>query len=242
MIKLSSINKSYSNHQVLKNVNIEIGRGEFTVIVGKSGCGKSTLLKILGSFEKPDSGELLMSGNVLRRPSIDRIMVFQDFSQLFPWKSIIENVLTPLKKKHPRLSAGELSSRASQMLSLVGLEGYSAYHPHQLSGGMKQRAAIARAMVTNPDVLLMDEPFASLDAISREELQKLTLSIWEKYSATIVFITHDISEAVLLSTQILLMDTAGGIQRIENPLSLDEKNPDTQAFILFKKKIAGLIK
>lgn len=209
-----------SKSLVLEDINFHICKGDFLCIVGPSGCGKSTLLKQIGSFDKADRGNILLNNIPVTKPQLNRIMVFQEFDQLFPWKTAIENVAFPISLNNKGMHKKYCYEIAKTYLSMVELQDYANYYPHQLSGGMKQRVAIARALCTTPQILLMDEPFGSLDAQTRSSLQKMLIEIWKKTGVTIIFVTHDIHEAIFLSNKILVMDKNPGRVKsiIENNL------------------------
>jgi len=193
--------------KILEGINFEIDQGQFVSIVGPSGCGKSTLLHIIGGLIKPTSGRVFMGANQVTGPGKDRGVVFQGYA-LLPWRSVLSNVELGLEiNKVPRKIRKEL---AREFLSLVGLSNFEKYYPSQLSGGMKQRAAIARALVYDPKILLMDEPFSALDAQTREILQTELLGIWSKTKKTIIFITHSVEEAVFLSDKVIVMGSHPG--------------------------------
>jgi NitT/TauT family transport system ATP-binding protein len=187
------------------------------VVLGPSGCGKSTLLKAIGGFLRPAEGEISVQGRTIDRPGPDRMMVFQEFDQLLPWKTVRENVAFPMvaSRKFSRKTALE---RADHYLRLVNLIGFARSHPHQLSGGMKQRVAIARAMAMEPAILLMDEPFAALDALTRRKMQDELLALWTDVKCTIVFVTHSIEEAILIGNRILILSPhPGRVQALLEP-------------------------
>ena len=206
-IKQGNEKNSQIQFTALQDINLEVKKGEFMVIVGPSGCGKSTLLDLLGGLTKPTSGKILIDGKSITGPNLDRGIVFQQYA-LFPWRTAQANIEFGLEAKG--ISKSERSERAKYYLSLVGLSGFENRYPHELSGGMKQRIAIARSLAYDPDVLLMDEPFAALDAQTRETLQSELLSIWEKTKKTIVFITHGIDEAVYLGQRVAVMTSRPG--------------------------------
>jgi len=201
--------------QVLTGISFSAAAGELLTIAGPSGCGKSTLLRLCGAFLKPDSGEILFCGRPVEEPRPSLAMVFQEFDQLFPWKRVRSNVELPFvgrargSEKQRGESREAQRSRASSLLAEVGLAEYADYYPHQLSGGMKQRAALARCLAGEPDLLLMDEPFGSVDAQKREELQDLLLSLCRRRSITVLFVTHDVAEAIYLGDRVLVMGRAG---------------------------------
>ncbi len=191
---------------IIRGFNLELCRGEFFALVGPSGCGKSTALNILAGFESPSAGEVLVEDRPVSGPQRDRIVIFQEPDSLYPWLSAVENVEFPLRVLG--VSRQERRSRATEALRLVGLQGHEAKHPGQLSGGMKQRVQLARALVLEAPVLLMDEPFAALDAQTRLILQEELVQIAARTQRTILFITHDIHEAIFLADRVGVM-TAG---------------------------------
>lgn len=191
----------------LQDINMEVRQGEFMVIVGPSGCGKSTLLDLLAGLTKPSNGQILLDGKPIAGPNLDRGIVFQQYA-LFPWKTAQANVEFGLEMKG--VSRKERKEIAKKFIDLVGLTGFEHRYPHELSGGMKQRIAIARSLAYDPEVLLMDEPFAALDAQTRETLQSELLRIWEATGKTIIFITHGIEEAVYLGQRVAVMTSRPG--------------------------------
>ncbi len=195
----------------LADISLEVPTGEFLVLVGPSGCGKSTLLDLIAGLARPTRGEILIDGRPVTGPGLDRAVVFQQYA-LLPWRTAQANVEFGLEAQpgHDRLGRTERRQRARECLSLVGLEGFENRFPHELSGGMKQRVAIARSLAYDPDVLLMDEPFAALDAQTRETLQDEVLRIWEQTKKTILFITHSIDEAVYLGQRVGVMTSRPG--------------------------------
>ena len=211
IIKLKNITHSYNGKDpVLKNINLDIPEKSFFSILGPSGCGKSTLLKIAASMIIPSEGNIYIKGSSADQPDPDRIIVLQDDNQLFPWKTVEQNVSFPqkiLKRKSIRAKTGLL-------LKNVYLNDYKNYYPGELSGGMKKRAIIARALSSDPEILLLDEPFSSLDIQTRTSLHKLVYSIWEKSGITVVFVTHDIDEALSLSTDIAVMNSSGNFTSV----------------------------
>ena len=217
-LKLVGIEKFFFNNEnkriILDNVNLTIYDGEFVCILGYSGCGKSTLLRIIANFEEIEKGKIVLDGKTITKSTPKIFMMFQSFDQLFPWKTIKDNLVYALKATKIEEDKKRANNIAIEYLGLVGLSEYINSYPHQLSGGMKQRAALARALSLKPDVLLMDEPLGSLDAITRNEIQKLILDIWEKYKITIVFVTHDMDEALKLADKICIMKD-GKIQQYD---------------------------
>jgi NitT/TauT family transport system ATP-binding protein len=203
-------------------VSFDVLRSDRFVVLGPSGCGKSTLLKAVAGFLEPVEGRILLSGQEVRKPGPDRIVVFQEFDQLLPWKSVRDNVLFALTASG-KLGRREARERADFYIRKVGLENFASSFPHTLSGGMKQRAAIARAMAMEPDVLLMDEPFAALDALTREKMQDELLRLWADTRFTLLFVTHSISEAIRVGNRILLLSPHPGRVRAEiNCSGVDE--------------------
>ncbi|MFZ9639463.1 MAG: ABC transporter ATP-binding protein [Hylemonella sp.] len=203
-------------------VSFDVSRSDRYVILGPSGCGKSTLLKAVGGFLKRTEGSIHLNGQAIHRPGPDRVMVFQEFDQLLPWKTVHENVVFALTAsgRLPRLEARE---RASHYIDMVNLTSFANNMPHTLSGGMKQRVAIARGMAMEPDILLMDEPFAALDALTRGKMQEELLQLWEDTRFTVLFVTHSIPEAVRIGSRILLLSPHPGQVRAE----LNSQGPDS---------------
>src|SRR5271169_1331065 len=205
----------------LDNVSLTIHEGEFVCLVGPSGCGKSTLLNIIAGLEIPDSGQVLADGKPVPGPGRERMMMFQE-SALFPWLDVMDNVMFGLKLK-PNLKMKERREVAKYYLHLVGLEKFMTANIHELSGGMKQRVALARALAPNPRVLLMDEPFAALDALTREQLYGDIQRIWEARRKTIVFVTHNVREAVCLGDRVVLFSPHPG--RVREQFKVDLPRP-----------------
>ncbi|MDQ0468811.1 ABC transporter ATP-binding protein [Labrys wisconsinensis] len=212
----------------LEAINLEIAAGEFFVLVGPSGCGKSTLLDLIGGLTRPSSGRILIDGKPVTGPALDRGMVFQQYA-LFPWRTALENVAFGLEAKG--VARRERVEKARHFLDMVGLSGFGERYPHELSGGMRQRVAIARSLAYDPDILLMDEPFAALDAQTREILQGELLRIWEASGKTIVFITHGIDEAVYLGQRVAVMTSRPGRikQVLDIPLERRSREDDLRA-------------
>ncbi|MCC8953582.1 ABC transporter ATP-binding protein [Bradyrhizobium sp. Pear77] len=212
MFALQSICKHFEKRggkpfPALQEVNLEIGAGEFLSIIGPSGCGKTTLLNLIAGFIEPTSGRVLKKGAEIVGPGPDRTMMFQDYA-LFPWLTVADNIAFGLGAQ--RLSASERDARVRHFISLVGLDGFEKAYPSQLSGGMRQRVSIARALAPDPDVVLMDEPFAALDSLTRDRLQEELLAIWSRAQKTFVLITHNVEEAVFLSDRVVVMGSRPG--------------------------------
>lgn len=213
MLIIENLTKTYRSYSeertVLKNINLTIDKGEFLCILGPSGCGKSTLIRCIAGFEKFE-GSVISDGKAVKKPGIDRMMVFQDFNQLYPWKTVEKNIQYPLKKQSIR-DKKRLKEISDDALKKVDLDGKQKNYPHELSGGMKQRVAIAKALALRSDVILMDEPFAALDAMTRNKLQDELSLIHSQSEITVIFITHNIQEALTLGTRILVMDRNGNV-------------------------------
>lgn len=192
-------------HEAYTNVSFELEKGEFLSITGPSGCGKTTLLRTIGGFLTPTSGTITIAGQDIKQPGTHCAMVFQTFDQLLPWKTVIGNVVYPLQINKKFSNRADMEAHAKRYLDTVGLTKFSTYYPHQLSGGMKQRVAIARALAMEPSLILMDEPFASVDADTRVMLQKEMKAIWHQTGITVLFVTHSIIEAISLSTRFMVM-------------------------------------
>jgi NitT/TauT family transport system ATP-binding protein len=211
-IEVAGVKKSFSAPTgaellALDEVSFAVRPNEFASIIGPSGCGKTTLLQILDGLLPPDGGEILIHGRRVVGPGPDRAMVFQDFA-LLPWATVLSNVTFPLDLRGtPR---AEREHRARQVIDMVGLAGFEGYYPNTLSGGMQQRVGLARALVVNPDTLLMDEPFGALDAQTRHQLQDELLQLWQQHPKTVVLVTHDMEEAVYLSDRIFVLTSRPG--------------------------------
>ncbi|GIN58817.1 nitrate/sulfonate/bicarbonate ABC transporter ATP-binding protein [Lederbergia ruris] len=230
-LSLQGIEKNFTNKQnerllVLDSIDLQVEKGEFVSVVGPSGCGKSTLLYLIAGLDQPDKGKIEVLGKRIEKPSPERVVVFQE-SGLFPWLTVLENVTYGLLLK--KMSKQEAEERARKVLKMVHLSRYEDSYPHQLSGGMKQRVAIARALVMEPEVLLMDEPFSALDEQTRMVLHRELLEIWRQTKVTIIFVTHNIREAVQLSEKIVVMATRPGrIKELINvPVTKDGIMPDS---------------
>lgn len=204
-----------TQQHVLDDISLTIDHGEFVVLLGPSGCGKSTILNLIAGFEKPNSGNIQCQGRPVLTPGSDRGMVFQQ-DNLYPWLTVRDNVSFGLRRQGTKQK--KIQRETQRFLKLVGLQGFEEHYPWQLSGGMKQRAAMARAWLPNPDVLLMDEPFGALDAQTRIMMQELLLSAWQQTRSTILFVTHDVEEALFLADRILIMSAYPG--RIVDEISL----------------------
>lgn len=223
MIEARRVSKEFnkrSNVVALENLDLSVRSNEFVSIIGPSGCGKSTFLLMVAGLESLTSGEIFCEGDMVTGPDPKRAIVFQEYL-LFPWQTVRKNI--EFGPKVNGVSADERRKISDHYINLVGLQGFENQYPHELSGGMKQRVAIARALANNPDVLLMDEPFGALDALTREMLQAELLRIWQSEKCTVLFVTHSISEAVFLSDRVVIMSSRPG--RIISDISIDLPRP-----------------
>jgi len=245
-MQVKSLGKVFNSTQgevtALKNINFETYKREFVCVIGPSGCGKSTLIRILAGLESPSSGEVLLDGKAVNGPGPDRGMVFQGYT-LFPWLTVKKNVMFGLEMS----GQGRISSEqdALQWIDLVGLTKFANSYPHQLSGGMKQRVAIARALANQPQILLMDEPFGALDAQTRAKMQSYLHEIWKNIDITILFITHDLDEAIYLADRILVLKAhPGEVQEVIEVSVPHPRSPDqllSPEFLATKKRLEELI-
>ena len=222
MLLVDHISKAFSlngrSRPVLEDIHFSVRQGELICIIGKSGCGKSTLLKIIAGFLPPSSGTVFLNKRPVRRPGPDRCFVFQE-DALFPWLTVEENIAFGIERK----SRKDFQKEIDRFLSLVGLTEFRHYLPREISGGMRQRVAIARVLILKPQVLLMDEPFGALDAYTRGEMQQLLLHLWRQLGQTILFVTHDVNEAVILADRILVMGRCPG--QIHREISVSLSRP-----------------
>mgnify|MGYP000898903814 CR=1 FL=1 len=224
-----------------ENVSFSVFQADRFVLLGPSGCGKSTILKSIAGFLEPAAGEFTLKGRRITEPGPDRMMVFQEFDQLLPWKTVEENVLFPMLTTR-RFRRPEAVERARLFLDKVNLSKFRGAFPHTLSGGMKQRVAIARAMAMAPEVLLMDEPFASLDALTRRKMQDELLELWDELRFTVLFVTHSIEEAILLGSRILVLTPHPGRVRAElNAHTLVHEDVGTAAFRDLNRRIHTML-
>ncbi|MBI3077991.1 MAG: ABC transporter ATP-binding protein [Deltaproteobacteria bacterium] len=212
----------------LNDLTLSVREGEFLTIVGPSGCGKSTLLYIIAGFLKPSAGRVLVDGRPVEAPGTDRGIVFQEYA-LFPWRTVLDNILFGLE--YQALSRPERLARARQYIEFMGLEGFEHRYPKELSGGMKQRVALARTLCYNPDVLLLDEPFGALDAQTREIMQDELLRVWRETKKTVLMVTHSVSEAVYLSDRVIVMTSRPGTRKAEFAVGLDRAGSREQIIL-----------
>jgi len=214
LVAVQSLTAQYTTHDsvvtAVDDVSFNISKGERLVLLGPSGCGKSTLLKCVGGFVTPTHGEIVLNGQRVTGPGPDRMMVFQEFDQLLPWKTVLGNIVFPLRASGTVRNRHDAEERAQIYISKVGLSRFANAYPHTLSGGMKQRVAIARALAMEPQILLMDEPFAALDALTRRTMQDELLSLWDEFHFTLMFVTHSIEEAVRLGQRIIVLSAHPG--------------------------------
>lgn len=237
MLEVKGIRKSFASSevQVLKNISFTIETGEFVCLLGKSGCGKSTLLDLLAGYTKPDGGELILDGKKIKGPGIERGLVFQEHA-LYPWYTVYQNICfgPKIQKK------SNYKEIANEYLDMIGMRKYKDYYPDSLSGGMKQRVGIARALAAEPDVLLMDEPFSALDPSIRVKLRDDLIDIWMKTSKTIIFVTHSVPEAVYLADRVIAMKD-GTIQFNEKINIERKRDMNDPRFVEYVNKIESFI-
>jgi len=238
-IEIKNINKSFDgrgkNLSVLENINLNINDGELVCLLGPSGCGKTTLLRLIAGLDHPTSGEIVANGEVVEKPSGDRAVIFQQYS-LFPWLTVLQNVTFGLEMSGG--SKEENVKAAERYLESVGLLDFKDSYPHELSGGMKQRVAIIRSSLNHSPILLMDEPFSALDMQNRHKLQEQLIGVWKRFENTIVFVTHDVDEAVYLADKIVLLDKNPG--KIAEVIPVDLERPrkrDSMEFLKIQESI-----
>jgi NitT/TauT family transport system ATP-binding protein len=232
MIEIDRVSQRFEtsgrrSHLALSEISLTVEDGAFVSILGPSGCGKSTLLYIVGGFVMPSEGAAKVKGAVIKGPGPDRGPVFQEFA-LFPWKTVLGNVMYGLRQQG--IARAEAETQSRRLIEMVGLKGFESFYPKELSGGMKQRVAIARTLAYHPSVLLMDEPFGALDAHTRTRLQNDLLDIWERDRKTVLFVTHSVDEAVFLSDKVVVMTRSPG--RIKEIVDIDLPRPRRRAELL----------
>lgn len=245
MLTCRNLGKSYYDIRegaevvALAEISLEIAPGEFVMVLGPSGCGKTSLLNILAGFERPTRGEALLGETPIEGPGADRGVVFQEYA-LFPWLTLRQNVeYGPRQRGVPARVAG---STVGHYLRLVGLEGFDNRYPHELSGGMRQRAAIARVLVNDPKILLMDEPFAAVDAQTRAALQRQLSQIWMESQKTVLFITHSVEEAILLGDRVVVMTSRPGRVKADVRIELDRpRDPTDASFNVYRRQLETLL-
>jgi NitT/TauT family transport system ATP-binding protein len=242
-IEVKNINKSFISKKtdqlsVLEDINLHIDDGELVCLLGPSGCGKTTLLRLIAGLDQPSSGEIIANGEKVTKPSGDRAVIFQQYS-LFPWLTVLQNVTFGLEMTN-KGSKEENIAAAERYLTSVGLIDFKDSYPHELSGGMKQRVAIIRSLLNHSPILLMDEPFSALDMQNRHKLQSQLIGVWKKFENTIVFVTHDVDEAVYLADKIVIMGKNPG--RIDKIIEVDMERPrkrDSEEFIALQESIVA---
>lgn len=236
MIAIDAVSKEFETkggrrHLAIDDIGLAVADGEFVSILGPSGCGKSTLLYIVGGFVPPSRGSVTVGGKPVTGPGPDRGPVFQEFA-LFPWKTVLGNVMYGLQQQG--VGRTQARERARALLAMVHLEGYESFYPKELSGGMKQRVAIARTLAYRPSILLMDEPFGALDAHTRTRLQNDLTEIWERDRKTVLFVTHSVEEAVFLSDRVVVMTRSPG--RIKEIVTIDLPRPRDRVTLLLERR------
>jgi len=234
-VALRNVTRSYDGTQALADVSLSVAAGEFCCLVGPSGCGKTTLLRTIAGLETPDVGSVVVDGDPVTEPGIERAMVFQDHA-LFPWRTVRQNVRFGLDR--PACECADCTARVNELLALVGLADCADAYPSELSGGMKQRVGIARALAVDPEVLLMDEPFGSVDARTRDKLHTELLNIWDQTGQTVLFVTHDVDEAVTLGQRVAIMDADPG--RVRSQLTVDLPRPRSRTDTDFVEYVARI--
>ena len=240
-IEVKNICKTFKSKKtdqlsVLENINLTIDDGELICLLGPSGCGKTTLLRLIAGLEQPTSGEIVANGEVVKKPSGDRAVIFQQYS-LFPWLTVLQNVTFGLEMTN-KGSKAENVAAAERYLTNVGLIDFKDSYPHELSGGMKQRVAIIRSLLNHSPILLMDEPFSAVDMQNRHSLQEQLIGVWKRFNNTIVFVTHDVDEAVYLADKIVILDKNPG--RIARIVEVDIERPrkrESPEFIALQESI-----
>lgn len=241
-IEIKNVNKKFKidgkNVDILNNINLNFKKGEFICIVGASGCGKSTLLRMISGLETVEDGEILVAGEKVTKPSLKCGMVFQE-SRLFPWSNVTKNIEFGISEKNKELSDKKIKRKITdELIELVGLKGFEKALPKQLSGGMQQRVSIARGLINNPEVLLLDEPFGALDAITRINMQNELLRIWETEKKTMIMVTHDIDEAIYLGDKVVVLSSRPGtVRKVVNVDMPRKRDRSSTYFALLRKEI-----
>ena len=243
ILELAGVSKEFAiagrTATALAAADLRVAKGEFVCLIGPSGCGKSTLLRLVAGFEAPSAGAVRMWGSPVAGPGPERGMVFQDYA-LFPWLTVTENIgFGPAARGLPRAEVGSLAARFA---TLVGLERFADAFPHQLSGGMKQRVAIARVLANDAELVLMDEPFGALDAMTRENLQGEMLDLWARNHLTVLFVTHAVEEAILLADRVVVMSPGPGRIVVDEPVPLPRpRDPTSPEFNALRRRLSALL-
>lgn len=247
LLEVAALQKRYANGTLaIQEITLDVRKSEFASIVGPSGAGKTTLLKTICALLAPTAGQVSLHGKVINQPPPEMILVFQDYARsLFPWLTVMGNVIFPLKKRSD-ISKSEKESLCREAIKAVGLERFSTNYPWQLSGGMQQRVAIARAIAFRPEILLLDEPFASVDALTRADLEDLTLKLRADYDITMLLVTHDIDEAVYLSDRVFVLSPPPSVLTAEIAIPLSHprdqiRTRSDQKFLELRNRIHGMI-
>ncbi|NOU92774.1 ATP-binding cassette domain-containing protein [Paenibacillus sp. LMG 31456] len=231
LLKIENLNKTFQSNkgfvQALNNIQLQVKEGEFITVIGPSGCGKSTLLKIIAGLDVQYNGDVRLGGQSIKGPGIDKGFIFQE-PRLFPWLTVEKNIAADLS-----LRDSEVRKKVDELIELVRLEGFQKSYPRELSGGMAQRVAIARALLRNPKVLLLDEPFGALDAFTRTHMQEVLIDIWQKNKTTMIFVTHDIDEAIYLGNRVVILKPRPGA--IRNIVSIDLPLPRKKTTTSFQQ-------
>ena len=244
-ISLQGVSRTFGSFTALENLSLEVERGDFISIVGPSGCGKSTLLQIVGGLLPATKGVVRLGRNLVTAPQREMIYVFQQYNRsLFPWRTVRRNIAFGMEDGP--MSRAEIERKCTEYIELVGLKGFAHHYPHQLSGGMQQRVAVARALAFGADVVLMDEPFGSVDAQTRAGLQDLVLRLWQEYRLTVLFVTHDIDEAIYVAQKVLVLSKAPA--KIRACLATDlayprhqVKTKETPQYLAHRRDIYSLV-
>jgi NitT/TauT family transport system ATP-binding protein len=240
-IAISNLGKSFNGLQALKDLSLNVEDGEFMVIVGPTGCGKTTLLNLIAGLEKPSDGWIKIDGNLVERPGFDRGMIFQE-GALLPWRTVAGNIALGLEIKG--VDKETIAESVQRYIGMVGLNGFEGSYPYELSGGMMQRTALARVLAYDPEILLMDEPFASVDALTRERLQNELLRIWGETRKTILFVTHSIDEAIYLGERVAVMTSRPGSIKAILDIPLSKSGNETKGsteFAVLRERIWELL-
>ena len=243
ILSVRGVERRFDATLALQATNLDVAENDFITILGPSGCGKSTLLRIVAGLDTPTGGEVLLDGRRIDGPGADRGMVFQSYT-LFPWLTVLDNVCFGLAER--RLARAQQLEIAHGFLAKVGLKGFDKHYPKQLSGGMQQRTAIARALANDPRMLLMDEPFGALDHQTRELMQELLLGIWEEQRKTVLFVTHDIDEAVFMGSRVIVMSARPGRIKLDRPVTIPHPRhysvKTTPAFAALKAELTEAVR